>query len=116
MSTTAEALLRMEGITKSFSGVTALAGVNLTLERGEVHALVGENGAGKSTLIKIMTGAYRRDGGEMNITVESNPRFGPLAFDTLEKFLRGEQIPPKIILEDRFFDKNNAQQFVNEAY
>lgn len=54
--------------------------------------------------------------GEMNITVESNPRFGPLAFDTLEKFLRGEQIPPKIILEDRFFDKNNAQQFVNEAY
>jgi ribose transport system ATP-binding protein len=65
MSTTTEALLRMEGITKSFSGVTALAGVNLTLERGEVHALVGENGAGKSTLIKIMTGAYRRDGGEM---------------------------------------------------
>jgi ribose transport system ATP-binding protein len=64
MSTT-EPLLRMEGITKSFSGVTALAGVNLTLERGEVHALVGENGAGKSTLIKIMTGAYRRDDGEM---------------------------------------------------
>jgi ribose transport system ATP-binding protein len=55
----------MESITKSFSGVTALAGVSLTLERGEVHALVGENGAGKSTLIKIMTGAYRRDGGEM---------------------------------------------------
>lgn len=54
--------------------------------------------------------------GEMNITVESNPRFGPLAFDTLEKFLRGEQIPPKIILEDRFFDKSNAQQFVNEQY
>jgi galactofuranose transport system ATP-binding protein len=65
MSTPTEPLLRMEGITKSFSGVTALAGVNLALERGEVHALVGENGAGKSTLIKIMTGAYRRDGGEM---------------------------------------------------
>src|SRR5215210_5927321 len=62
-TTTAEPLLRMEGITKGFSGVTALAGVDLTLERGEVHALVGENGAGKSTLIKIMTGAYRRDGG-----------------------------------------------------
>jgi galactofuranose transport system ATP-binding protein len=60
-----EPLLRMEGITKVFSGVVALDGVSLTLERGEVHSLVGENGAGKSTLIKIMTGAYRRDGGRM---------------------------------------------------
>jgi monosaccharide-transporting ATPase len=58
-------LLRMEGITKVFSGVTALGGVDFTLERGEVHSLVGENGAGKSTLIKIMTGAYRRDGGRI---------------------------------------------------
>jgi monosaccharide-transporting ATPase len=58
-------LLRMESITKVFAGVTALDGVDFALERGEVHALVGENGAGKSTLIKIMTGAYRRDGGRM---------------------------------------------------
>src|SRR5215210_8689760 len=58
-------LLRMEGITKIFSGVTALDGVDFTLGRGEVHSLVGENGAGKSTLVKIMTGAYRRDGGRM---------------------------------------------------
>jgi galactofuranose transport system ATP-binding protein len=62
-----EPLLRMEGITKSFAGVTALAGVDLTLERGEAHALVGENGAGKSTLIKILTGAYRRDGGTIRL-------------------------------------------------
>src|SRR6201990_3223274 len=58
-------LLRMEGIRKVFSGVVALDGVDCAIERGEVHALVGENGAGKSTLIKIMTGAYRRDGGRM---------------------------------------------------
>jgi galactofuranose transport system ATP-binding protein len=60
-----EPLLRMEGIRKVFSGVVALDGVDCTVERGEVHALVGENGAGKSTLIKIVTGAYRRDGGRV---------------------------------------------------
>src|SRR5215210_8018644 len=58
-------LLRMEGITKVFSGVVALDRVDFELARGEVHSLVGENGAGKSTLIKIMTGAYRRDGGRV---------------------------------------------------
>ncbi len=54
--------------------------------------------------------------GDMNITVESNPRFGPIAFETYEKFLRGEQLPPKITLEDKFYDASNAAQFVNEAY
>lgn len=58
-------LLRMENIRKVFSGVAALDNVSLTLERGEVHSLVGENGAGKSTLIKVMTGAYTRDGGDV---------------------------------------------------
>jgi ABC-type sugar transport system, ATPase component len=55
----------MEKIVKRFAGVTALAGVDFSLTRGEVHALVGENGAGKSTLVKIMTGAYHRDEGAM---------------------------------------------------
>jgi monosaccharide-transporting ATPase len=58
-------LLRMEAITKVFAGHVALDGVDFALARGEVHALVGENGAGKSTLIKVMTGAYRRDGGRV---------------------------------------------------
>jgi ABC-type sugar transport system substrate-binding protein len=54
--------------------------------------------------------------GEMNATVECNPRFGPIAFDTLEKHLRGEKIPPKIIVPDKFFDSSNAAQHVAEAY
>jgi ABC-type sugar transport system substrate-binding protein len=54
--------------------------------------------------------------GDMNATVESNPRFGPLAFDTLQKFLNGEKLPRKIILPDRFFDSSNAKQFLDEAY
>ncbi|HLM59944.1 MAG TPA: sugar ABC transporter ATP-binding protein [Pyrinomonadaceae bacterium] len=68
---TNEPLLRMQNIRKVFSGVVALDNVSLTLERGEVHSLVGENGAGKSTLIKVMTGAYARDGGE--IFLEGKP-------------------------------------------
>ena len=56
-------LLRMEGVTKAFPGVVALADASLRVGRGEVHALVGQNGAGKSTLMKILNGAYRRDGG-----------------------------------------------------
>jgi ribose transport system ATP-binding protein len=70
MPETTRPVLRMEGIVKRFAGVTALDGVGFELLPGEVHALVGENGAGKSTLIKIMTGAYRRDGGAMYLEGE----------------------------------------------
>jgi len=55
----------MRGICMAFPGVRALDNVDLRLNAGEVHALLGENGAGKSTLIKIMTGALRRDAGEI---------------------------------------------------
>ncbi|EYD75689.1 putative sugar uptake ABC transporter ATP-binding protein [Rubellimicrobium mesophilum DSM 19309] len=61
----AESLLRMTGIQKAFAGVPALRDASLRIGPGEVHALVGQNGAGKSTLIKILTGVYRRDAGEV---------------------------------------------------
>jgi len=64
---TGNALLEMRGISKSFPGVHALSDVSIRLTRGEVHVIVGENGAGKSTLIKILSGVYRADGGEILI-------------------------------------------------
>ena len=58
-------LLRLVGISKSFPGVRALDNVHLEVRRGEVHALLGENGAGKSTLMKILSGAYAKDTGDI---------------------------------------------------
>jgi simple sugar transport system ATP-binding protein len=60
----AEPLLEIRGLTKVFPGVVALDRVDLSVSRGEVHALMGENGAGKSTLIKALTGVHERDAGE----------------------------------------------------
>ena len=54
--------------------------------------------------------------GELGATVECNPRFGPLAFDTIEKFLAGEPIPTKITVMDGFFDSSNAEEFIEFAY
>jgi ribose transport system ATP-binding protein len=61
------AVLEMRGIRKAFPGVVALDGVDLSLNAGEVHMLLGENGAGKSTLMKILSGAYRKDSGEIHV-------------------------------------------------
>ncbi len=59
------AVLEAIGISKTFPGVKALQDVSLSLRAGEVHALVGENGAGKSTLIKVLTGVYQLDAGQL---------------------------------------------------
>ena len=64
-------ILALTGISKAFAGVKALDRVNFDLRPGEVHALVGENGAGKSTLMKVLTGVYQRDAGQ--IVIEGRP-------------------------------------------
>jgi monosaccharide-transporting ATPase len=70
--------LMMKGIYKAFPGVQALADVDFSLKRGEIHALVGENGAGKSTLIKVLTGVERQD-------------MGTITFEEKEVFIRSPQ-------------------------
>ena len=62
-----EVILTMKGIDKSFPGVHALDHVDLEVRKGEVLALMGENGAGKSTLIKVLTGVYSKDEGQIFI-------------------------------------------------
>ena len=61
----AENLLEMNHITKVFPGTKALDNVSFNLKTGEIHAIIGENGAGKSTFIKVLTGVFQPDGGEI---------------------------------------------------
>ena len=78
-----EKLLKMEGITKSFFGVSVLKGVDFDLDHGEVHVLLGENGAGKSTLMKILSGAYQLDTG--SITLDGQSLTSPLTIPRLPR-------------------------------
>ena len=77
MNSESPPVLEMRGIRKSFPGVIALDGVDLSLRAGEVHVLLGENGAGKSTLMKILSGAYRKDAGEIRMRGELVEIQGP---------------------------------------
>lgn len=73
-----ETVLRMAEIDKNFPGVKALKDVDFELKKGEIHALMGENGAGKSTLIKVLTGVYERDSGDIYL----NEEMEPVSFDS----------------------------------
>jgi putative multiple sugar transport system ATP-binding protein len=69
----ADTILEMRDITKTFPGVKALQGVNLSVERGQVHAICGENGAGKSTLMKVLSGVYPAGSFDGEILLDGEP-------------------------------------------
>ncbi len=75
--------LELKNVSKQFPGVKALSDVSLTINKGEIHALVGENGAGKSTLMKILSGAYKRDGGDIFIEGTRTEIHGPKESEAL---------------------------------
>jgi len=82
-----EPLLKIRGVSKRFTGTLALDNVDLDIEAGEVHALLGENGAGKSTLIKILAGVY-------------NPDQGDFWFKGKKKDILREKLPISFIHQD----------------
>jgi galactofuranose transport system substrate-binding protein len=109
-----------EQLLQSKPGIGGIYAENDEMALGAVTAL---KGAGKSAGdVKIVSIDGTRGAvqgivdGWLYAVIESNPRFGPLAFETIEKIRRGEKVPTKILLTDRLFDKTNAAQFVSEAY
>jgi ABC-type sugar transport system substrate-binding protein len=112
----------MQNIAQSLGPrITAVYAHNDEMALGAIQALRAA-GRQPGTDVRIVSVDGQRaaleaiERGELGATVESNPRFGPIAFDTIEKLRKGEPIPPKILITDRFFDKDNAAQFVGEAY
>lgn len=73
-----ENILAVKQIKKSFGGVHALKGVDLTIKKGETHCLAGENGCGKSTIIKVISGFYRPDGGSIEVDGKTYPVMTPV--------------------------------------
>jgi simple sugar transport system ATP-binding protein len=102
----------MRGITKSFPGVRALQNVDFTLCEGEIHALMGENGAGKSTLIKVLTGVYTKDTGEICIkginkliSIKSPQEAQKLGISTVYQEIT--LCPNLTVAENLFIGRNN---------
>jgi ABC-type sugar transport system substrate-binding protein len=101
--------------------ITAVYAHNDEMALGAIEALkaAGMKPGGDVTVVSVdgqRAALESIQRGELGATVESNPRFGPLAFDTIEQIRRGEAVAPKIIVPDRFFDRTNASQFIADAF
>lgn len=106
--------VELKGITKAFGANQVLKGVDLKLEAGEVHALMGENGAGKSTLMNILTGLHKQDDGLVYINGEQKQYENPKeAEENGVSFIHQEMItwPDMTVLENMFMGKEKKNKF-----
>jgi ribose transport system substrate-binding protein len=112
----------MQNIAQSLGKkITAVYAHNDEMAIGAIQALQAAGlKPGTDVLIVSVDGSRAAleaiDRGELGATVESNPRYGPLAFETIEKYRKGEKLPAKILVNDRFFDRANVKQFIADAY
>ncbi len=114
-----ENILSVKGIKKSFGGVHALKGVELTIRKGETHCLAGENGCGKSTIIKVISGFYKPDGGTIEVDGRDYPVMTPA-----DAIKAGVQViyqdfsifPNLTVIENLAFNQvlANGKKFVNK--
>ncbi|MCL2342692.1 MAG: sugar ABC transporter ATP-binding protein [Firmicutes bacterium] len=112
-----EVVLSMRGIYKTFPGVRALQDVDFTLRKGEIHALMGENGAGKSTLIKVLTGVYTKDAGQITmagstkaIAIKSPQEAQNLGISTVYQEIT---LCPNLTVAENMFIGRGKYSFVN---
>jgi galactofuranose transport system substrate-binding protein len=111
----------MEQLIQSNPDINAVYGQNDEMALGAVQAL-RDAGLDPGEEVKVVSidgtaGAVQAIiNGDMNAVIETNPRFGPLAFDTIEDFLAGEPIPQKTIVQDRVYDESNAEEALKSAY
>lgn len=110
-----EFLLTMRNISKEFPGVKALTNVDFSLRKGEICALMGENGAGKSTLIKVLTGVYKKDSGQVNIenkpiTIKSPQDAQNAGISTVYQEIT---LCPNITVAENLFIGRGKYNFVN---
>lgn len=110
-----EIVLSMRNISKTFPGVRALHNVDFTLNKGEIHALMGENGAGKSTLIKVLTGVHSKDSGQIyiegkEITIKSPSDAQNLGISTVYQEIN---LCPNLTVAENMFIGRGKYSFVN---
>ncbi len=110
-------VLSMRKICKAFPGVRALQDVDFTLRKGEIHALMGENGAGKSTLVKVITGVYPKDSGQIHIAginkeinVKSPQEAQNLGISTVYQEIT---LCPNLTVAENMFIGRGSYRFVN---